>query len=273
MPTYGALPPKKDLRNYKVCAVESSALPSCYNLSEFYSPKVKNQKNTASCVAHAISSVIEYYLYKEHDISDTMSTEWIYGSQRRFNGRTDPGMYMLDAVKILAKYGEVYDSSCTGNNEVTKCFDHVESINEDTVTSFGISSYAACPSQLDMKYAIYNFGPIIASIKWYDSYYLNKIGQLIQNTESDYGYHCLYIYGWSEDGWLAQNSWGESFGNNGKFIIPFSIPIEEAYSLVDAEDKNIDIPKSSNSSFFDILYKIFNVFLNLGQKIINLFKK
>ena len=273
MPTYGALAPKKDLRNYKVCAVDSSALPSCYNLSDFYSPKVKNQKNTASCVAHAISSVMEYYAYKEHDIANPMSTEWIYGSQRRYNGRTEPGMYMLDAVKILARYGEVFNSDCSGNNEVTKCFDHVESINENTITCFDISSYAVCPSQLDMKYAIYNFGPIIASIKWYDSYYLNHYQQLIQDTESDYGYHCLYIYGWNEKGWLAQNSWGESWGNDGRFVIPYNIEIEEAYSIVDADDDNIIVPNSNSNSFLEIFYKIINFFWNLGMKLLRHFKK
>ena len=52
------------------------------------------------------------------------------------------------------------------------------------------------------------------------------------------GSHAVVIYGWNETGWLFQNSWGEEWGVNGRAVLPYDIPIEEAWGVVDEISEN-----------------------------------
>ena len=77
MDTYfGCKPPKKDLRDYKVAAtIKEYDFPNEFILENL--PKVKNQKSVSSCVAHSISSILEYHDRSAHNLS----TNFIYGIQ------------------------------------------------------------------------------------------------------------------------------------------------------------------------------------------------
>ena len=45
----------------------------------------------------------------------------------------------------------------------------------------------------------------------------------------------MVIYGWNEIGWKVQNSWGDSWANNGTIIIPYDVPLHEVWGIRDAE--------------------------------------
>ena len=74
--TRGALPPKTDLRDYKVAAANTQ-FPERFSVP--FLPDVKNQKNVGSCVAHATSSVLEYFNKMETGENIPLSTDFIYG--------------------------------------------------------------------------------------------------------------------------------------------------------------------------------------------------
>ena len=69
------------------------------------------------------------------------------------------------------------------------------------------------------------------------------------------------VYGWNKDGFLCQNSWGENWGNKGRFILPYSDPFVEAKGFADADNARLIIPK--NNKTLNIAYKSLNSFLNL----------
>ena len=72
------------------------------------------------------------------------------------------------------------------------------------------------------------------------------------------------VYGWNEKGWLIQNSWGPSFGNDGRFILPFDYGLVEARALIDYDNpEDLALKKPVNNKIFNIFYKIANFFLNL----------
>lgn len=259
---YGCNPPQVDVRDYRLAksAVDASSLPVAYVPMQL--PKVKNQKSVSSCVAHTTSSILEF-----HDIKNgnTLSTNFIYGIQKEFCGHEGSGMYLRDACKIVKEYGDMLESDCSGNDEVPKCWGIAQdALNNDickkNAQEFKIKSYFNCSTNNDIKRTIYEYGPVLCSIKWYDTFKVNKDGVLEGAQKGDYGYHAVMIYGWNSAGFLCQNSWGTKWGENGRFILPYSIPVAEAKGLVDDETSNIIIPK--RNKFLDFVYKIVNAIVN-----------
>lgn len=259
---YGCIPPKVDVRDYKLTKASSGLeLPDSYVPVTL--PKVKNQKSVSSCVAHTASSILEFHDKCKH----TLSTNFIYGIQKKECGHEGSGMYLRDACKIVSKYGDALESECPGNDEVPECWAIAEKMLDPELNdgktmadTFKIKSYFNCNSVTDIKRALYNYGPVLCSIKWYDTFKC-KDGVLTGEQKGDYGYHAVMIYGWNEKGLLCQNSWGKLWGDGGRFILPYSIPVAEAKGLVDEVDDSIIAPK--RNAFLDIIYKIINFILNI----------
>ena len=266
----GALPAKTDTRDYHIKA-GITEFPKTFEID--YLPKVKNQRSVNSCVAHATSSILEYFNKKEIDRDVELSTNFIYGMQGVALDRYEQGMYLRDACKIVKEYGDPTVETIKGNTEQPKCANELkDKLNEDVYSEAAISqvaSYARCRTEKEIKHALMNYGPVLASVKWYDNSMLTYDNTIIMNIEADYGYHAIMIYGWNEKGWLCQNSWGPAWANAGRFIYPynntyFNEKIEEALSFVDAE--NSDVYKPTRNSCIDWIYKILNTIINLFKR-------
>jgi C1A family cysteine protease len=105
-----------------------------------------------------------------------------------------------------------------------------------------------------------NYGPVLASIKWYDKCKFN--GKIIEfDKTTEYGYHAIMVCGWNKDGWICQNSWGRTWNKDGTFVFPFSEDFREAWSFVDAQNDDIVVPMSN--SWLNIIYKLINSIINL----------
>jgi C1A family cysteine protease len=72
----GAMPPQVDLRDYTVVAL-AGQYPDTFVLSPL--PAVKNQSAVGSCVAHALSEILEYFNQVETGKFTRLSTDFIYG--------------------------------------------------------------------------------------------------------------------------------------------------------------------------------------------------
>lgn len=271
MSVYGCLPPQIDVRDYKLSkASAASVLPKKYSLDNL--PKVKNQKNVGSCVAHATSSILE-----SHDVNigdNTLSTNFIYGIQKQFCGHDGSGMYLRDACKIVKEYGDMLESDCSGNTEVPDCWDKAEKSltyddRKNRAAYFKIKSYFNCSSNEEIKRAIYTYGPVLASIKWYDNYIVDNNGILCGSETGSYGYHAIMIYGWNEEGFLCQNSWGTTWGKKGRFTLPYIVKIAEAKGIVDAIDNDDNFIKPKKNAILNTVYKIINKILNFFQKMLD----
>ena len=257
----GSLPPRTDVRDYKVAsAINAAELPISYSVPLYMS--VKNQGGVNSCVAHALSSILEY-----HDKGENvLSTNFIYGGQYSICGRNGSGMYLRDACKIANHYGDTLETDCPGNTEVSDCYDIADEAltNEaamEVAERFKIKSYATVKSDTDIKYAIMNYGPVLASVKWFYDTHVDDEGIMQTKHEGDFGYHAIVLYGWNEKGFLMQNSWGRGWGNQGRAILPYSYGIREAKAVVDADNDDIIVPR--RNTFLDFIYKIINFFANL----------
>lgn len=263
-PTFGAQPPKTDLRDYKVKA--GTVNTESFELDDL--PPVKNQYSVGSCAAHSLSSILEWFNNQETNEYNELSTGFIYGMQGIEFDRLEKGMYLRDACKIVQKYGDCLVETIPYNIEMPYCYNQLkEDLNESVYNESAIckvKSYAKCTTKKAVQHALMTYSPVLMSVKWYEDCALDKECVIHFDTMSDGGYHAIMVYGFNEQGWLCQNSWGRFWGKDGRFILPYEYGFGEAWSFVDA--KNSDICKPKRNCVLDIVYKIFNIIINLFEE-------
>lgn len=266
-PVGGCLPEKKDIRDYKLKAgvISAADLPEEFTFD--VEAPVKNQGAVNSCVAHAMSSILESYT------EDDLSTNFIYGTQKMLYGHEGEGMYLRDACATALKYGDMKYEDCPGNIEVPDCYESAEatlkvSEKKEAAYYYRINRYFSCNSPAEIKYAIYNYGPVLAALNWSYSFYVDDEGILRTDDEKpEYcGGHAIMVIGWTKDGFLCQNSWGENWGFNGKFIFPYTMSFTEARGIEDydnrLDEEDDPIKESSFVATLKVVYMIINKILN-----------
>lgn len=265
---FGCILSSYDSRDYKLKAGASKAdLPEEFSLP--LNMEVKNQRQVSSCVAHAVSSILEYHAIPKV----SLSTNFIYGIRKELFNSEGKGMMLRDACKIAVDYGDMLLEDCPGNNEVPKSYDIANIAFNDqsklaTASKYRILKYFLCTSNKDIKYALYNYGPVLASMKWYNNYTVGRDGMLSGDSKGEYGNHAIVIYGYTPDGFWCQNSWGKSWGKGGRFFVPNSIKFNEARGFVDwnGTDK---LKEPNQDGILNILYKCLNAIVNFISKLIN----
>lgn len=232
---FGAIESKIDVRDYQIaCAAAPNVeLPEVFELNM---RAVKNQLAVNSCVAHALAAVVEYFNFMQEKTDTTMSTEFIYGN-RINHTYTDQGMITRDALENLRKYGTCPNSSMPGNIEVPEA---IRRFNQNALGVIPvaypnrITNYCSLYKKNDMKLWLMTKGPIVFSVKWYENYWLTVNNKLHFDEKSEpSGGHCMVIYGWNKEGWLFQNSWGNTWGNGGRAVYPYDAVIREAWGVED----------------------------------------
>ena len=251
-----------DIRDYKI-ATTTAEFPTAFSLPEV---SVKNQGCTGSCVAHACSSLVEFHNKRQEGTDIVFSTEFIYG-YRPSGYYVGSGMYIRDALKTLQKLGDCPLANLRGNHEYAEAMEIVESKLEnlkEQALPHRISTYAKVSTETEIKQALMDFGYVIVSMPWYKDYKL-KNGVYTYTSEEKSGNHCVLIYGWDERGWLVHNSWGSSWGQKGKFVVPFDFKWREAWAVTDSiRSGDIIIPQEN------LFVKLFGGLIN---RLVNFFRK
>lgn len=257
-----------DVRDYRIAAAGVETFPEEYSIEPLVA--VKNQGGTPSCVAHAASTIVEWQSVKETGNYTEFSTEFIYGY--RPNGYfVGNGMCLRDACKTLNELGDVPTYKLPGNHNYETAMQNVEanfeSLRRDAYANH-ITKYIRLESTHDIMHALMNYGPVLICMKWYDKSRVNTDGIYIYDSDVDYGLHAVVIYGWTEFGWLVQNSWGSGWGKQGRFVLPFGFKIEEAWGIVDNyhETTEDDFREPFKSKLGSLLAKLFNWIANAFRR-------
>ena len=227
---FGALPSPKDIRDYRLAAAAliSIKLPESYMLKP---ARIKCQGAQSTCVAHALSSLVEYYNLRDSGFNYVFSTDFIYGC-RTDDDYLGEGMYLRDGLKVIQKYGDVRHSQLPGNTDVPtarkKVFADFDSLTK-LASPNRISTYYRVNSLNELKYAILTGGPAPASMKWFKSATVKSDGVYRYTNTEIQSYHAVLIVGWTEDYLIVQNSWGRMWGKNGLFYVPIN-KVDEVFS-------------------------------------------
>lgn len=265
---YGCLPSKIDVRDYELCSSNVGAVsyPDKFELNDL--PRVKYQGNVNSCCAHATSSILEYYDKNRHNLS----TNFLYGIQKKLFNQCKFGMYLSQACEIVQKYGDMLEDDCKGNDEIPKCYSIAErsfdfSTNRNRAFEYRIDSYYLCLTDNDIKFALMNYGPVLGAIMWHDNFTLDKDNIINFDEKSDKGGHAVVIVGWDKDkGWLIQNSWGDWWGDKGRFWLPFEYGFYEARAMIDHPNEEDEALVKPHKHMPNWIAVILNFILNLFKK-------
>ncbi len=256
----GVVESSYDARDYKIKA--DSEFPEEFELP--YKVSVKNQGSKPTCVAHALSSLVEYHNLIETGKYRKFSTEFIYGT-RNIGYYIGDGMVIRDALKTIQKYGDCYYADCPGNHDTA---DAMKNINEkveeyrDLAYPHRIGSYYRVRTQEEIKTALMNHGPVVISMTCKDNAYIADDTYCYPQDAESSGRHCVLVVGWNENGWIIQNSWGTLYAGDGYFTLPFDFKINEAWGTTDREDDYSLLKRKARNKFMNKIYEIINKIVN-----------
>lgn len=253
-----------DVRDYKgVYVAKEESFPKSFELKMV---RIKNQESVGSCVAHSLSTVIEYYNNQQNGDPTEMSIGYIYGN-RTTSKHKGVGMVVRDALEAIRLYGDVYKETYfeTDNVEVPLAIDLFED-NKINFYSKGyihrISQYFQVNTVSAIKASLMAGNPVVMAMEWYSD--MKVVDGILTTSRVGYdGGHCMLIYGWDERGWKVQNSWGDQWGDNGTVIIPYDMKINECWALTDDIIEGLTVQKPFMSKLGKIVARIINVFCKI----------
>lgn len=264
----GAIFSNIDVRDYKaVYTAGAVEFPDSFELKML---RIKSQGKVGSCVAHSLSSVIEYYNNKQNGDSTEMSVGYIYGNRTTSNHK-GYGMIMRDALEAVRLYGDVYKDSyeVIDNIEIPEAIELFEK-NKERLYEEGythrISQYCKVNTVSAIKASLMAGNPVLIAMNWYsDMKVVNGI--LTTKFSGNEGGHCMILYGWNEIGWKIQNSWGKDWGEKGTAIIPYNMKIAESWTVTDDIIEGVVIKKPFSSVVGKKIAKKINYTCNLLKKL------
>lgn len=250
--TGGWIPSEMNGTEYKYSTVSKNSkntaeLPLSFRL---WTSGVKNQVDKGTCVAHALTSLKEIQDYYDTKSVEKYSTSWIY-LVRKLNQYKGEGMIMKEALSNLKDTGVVPYSMLPGNIEYSdgKVVGYKASADEEMqkeAFKHRISSYVLTTSKDDIKKALYyDHSPVAIGVNVYESFFDTDDNGIVaipdEASETLYGGHAMIIIGWitigSTEYWVVQNSWGETWGDNGFCYFDINkFPIREKWTSIDLED-------------------------------------
>lgn len=248
-----------DARDYQA----ESIFPPDLSVPKVFDPRkglldVRNQGAEGSCVAEATSCVKEIQEKKNINFEDYMSPQFVYNNRYNQDGQ---GMYPRDSMNILYKKGIVPEEEYPYGK-----IEKPEQISQDILNkaaNYKALGYAYVNTIDVLKAAIYRSGACVITVAVYNDgvnmWRPAKVG------DTAIGGHAMAAVGWNEQGFIIRNSWGDTWGDKGYTIFPYSDwgMQAEVWTLIDDNSSKPD-PKYSKW-YWKTWRAIVNTVKNLGS--------
>ena len=138
----------------------------------------------------------------------------------------DNGAEIRTSIKALAKYGVCKETSWPYVLENFPVRPPTQAYAE--AFKHKISIYARATSQIAIRQALASCLPVVIGILIYESFesdLVAKYGHVPMpdvNNEACLGGHAVCLAGYTKEGWIVRNSWGDDWGLGGYFILPMN---------------------------------------------------
>jgi hypothetical protein len=192
-------------------------------------PPVRDQGNVGSCVGFGIGAKLTSLAQKLGVYTEWFSPTWIYNGARYIAGdlKYDDGAYPKDALDWLRTKGCLLEHFWPYNPNALDPTSPPSKYNTEAA-KFPLLTYYRIDTGTDgICSAISQGYPVSIGTPWFDKWMdIGSTGVLPAVTKSDYvaGGHetCLYGYDKVKKVFYGINSWGDTWGKKGTYIMPFS---------------------------------------------------
>jgi len=191
-------------------------------------PKYPYQNGFPSCVAQTMATWIAYANRKE-GVADFMTGRYLYAHCKAIDGYPAlEGTFTKTGLKVAIEIGTVIDELYPEKHDITY-EEYIElppeSLKNDA-SPYRMKSYVGFENDTQIKQQIVmNQLPVIVGINSNNTGWGNAVVKvnnyvLQEPTGGRYG-HQVLVTGWNKDGWIFENWWGKSWGNDGRATVPY----------------------------------------------------
>jgi C1A family cysteine protease len=230
---FGWVPDLPDARDHLYAAPPQflTDLPTQVDLRDQLPKEVYDQGQLGSCTANAIGAAFEFGLLKQ-GLSDFMPSRlFVYYNERAMEGTvdTDSGAMIRDGIKSVNKQGVCpesswsYDISAFAQKPPDSCYQEA--------MGHQVTSYQRVPRVLNqMKGCLAHGYPFVFGFSVYESFESEDVARTGVVPMPDIakeqllGGHAVLAVGYddADQRVLVRNSWGERWGMNGYFTMPYA---------------------------------------------------
>lgn len=244
---------------------------------------VYDQEDIGSCVAN---SACACYRYESAQILNSFefnpSRLFVYYNARSIQGweNEDSGSYIRDGFKALNKWGLASESVWP---YITKDFAKkpTTEVYTDGLLNVTVKYATVEQSESIIKQTLLSGAAVSFGFNVYSSFFgywesTTGVMPIPKSNENLEGGHAVTIIGWdnSKKAFLIQNSWGTSWGLNGKFWMPYSFLLnpneaDDFWCIEEIKITNIDPtptpdPEPTPTGCLDP-FKLFNSYKELAK--------
>jgi len=236
---YGWLPDLPDQRDllYSALAAVRSDLPPMVDLRP-QCPPVYDQGELGSCTAQAIAGAIEFDQRRQRLPEFTPSRLFIYYNERVIEDSVDQDMGAMarDGIKAVAAVGAPPETDWP--YDIDRFADRPPERAYRDGEKHRIARYERLPRELDhMKACLAAGFPIVFGFSVYESFegeVVRRSGRLEMPAPDErvIGGHAVLAVGYiqQERRFIVRNSWGQGFGMDGYFTMPYDYLLERRMS-------------------------------------------
>ncbi len=209
----GAIASPPDSRDFQIELDSAIILPPSFTVKTL--APIFNQGQTPMCVSYSGAR-------EQQAFDEPHNYLWDFAYFFRLIGGTQNGAVIRNAFDRRLHHGYPLMPSGSGNSQA----------------AHKISAYYAVPkTQAAIKAAMVQYGTLVIGTPWFNSWFYPNTDGTLPAPDYTVGGHAIDADGYDSAGLWLSNSWGTSYGVNGRIRMPWAYvlhSVQEVWKAVDA---------------------------------------